>query len=918
MTESQNPNVPNPDPVREKVRKVHDFSRFVAIDIETTGLNPADSEIIELGAVRFQDNEEQEVFRLLVKPEHGLPERNRRLTGIEPEMLADATDAKSALEKFKDFIGDDLLISHNAPFDTNFLKHHLEINNLDPINNPAVCTLHLSAIVNPEAGSLQLGNLAKSWNIDVVDPHRALQDARMAGRLFVKIMNEIGTWPSEFIAHLAGYRGKSTDPIFDLLDILKGDQPADTPDFDLGHEVIWRLRNPDKESCLPLLKFPDNPGKPEINEDREMGKEIIDAFDRGGVTMIEDLRPGTDPASFSIPVDPGKPLKLVVAIPDQNELERVLGKDNGFDGISGTDGAFFLGSRSDYVCTYRAFEPDGRPIGWLELSPFERVVLARWLAGTHTGRIARVNWWLLNNFSGLKEHLNTLSISSNECTGPGPENIGNCFIELARMKAAGAGRIIVTQKHLCLRKSGGKIGERLLESVDACVIENASYLIDAAREADSCVLELDVLSRRLSTILNLNQDDETGFRDCTEAALEQISNITATCKRTISEYRNKQPRGSSYPIHINRDNWEDDDFTELAGALDIAVPGLEKTIAEIENNPGISMRNRTIARALRDALETIKIFRESPWDWAASIEGVPVRKPKRVSMSVVPVEVGPVVKRIIDESKSGVVAVDRHLRSGDSFDRIKRQWAIPASVHVEERVLQDEKPVLPGLYLPDDVTSPTARSGRRYHWEKYMERTANLLRMFAEILGGRTIAVFNAHHELRRVRELIGENPPSDCIVLAQYMDGTKSSLVREYKSNPKTLLLGGRNFLDNVDLRPAGFTVLVMVKLPFVSPEEPIHRASLQMIESQGIDSMMSYLVPLAIETANRWIDSLTAGPVPEGIDPGSPPGVVILLDPRAVLNDWGESFVNSLNASPVYSMPFIEIRKRIAELRW
>ncbi|MCK4720480.1 hypothetical protein KAU08_07465, partial [bacterium] len=300
----------------------------------------------------------------------------------------------------------------------------------------------------------------------------------------------------------------------------------------------------------------------------------------------------------------------------------------------------------------------------------------------------------------------------------------------------------------------------------------------------------------------------------------------------------------------------------------------------------------------------------------ASIEGVPVRKPKRVSLNLVPIEIGEVVHRVIEESTGGVLAIDRHLRTGDSFERFRHQWGLIAEP-VEERVLEEPSLVLPGLFLPVDVTSPTARSGRRYHWEKYMERTANLLRMLAETLGGRTIAAFNAHHELRRIRELLETNPPSDCIVLAQYMDGTKSSLVREYLTNPRTLLLGGRNFLDGVDLRPAGFTVLVMVKLPFVSPEEPVHRAALQTYEDHGNDGMSNYLIPLAAETSNRWIDSLIAGPVPESADPSKPAGAVILLDPRAVKNEWGDEFINLLNASPVYRLPFIEIKKKIAELK-
>ena len=912
MNESQNQKSIIPELPEEEVRKIPDFSRFVAIDLETTGLNPAEGEIIELGAVRFVNREEHETIRILVKPEHGLPERNRRLTGIEPSMLDNASDLKSALQSFIEFIGDDLLISHNAPFDTKFLEHHLEKSGLECFRNPALCTLHLAAIVNPEAVSLQLGYLAESWKIEIIDQHRALQDARMAGRLFLKLMDDIEAWPKMFVSHLASYRGKSIDPIFDLLDLMLDGDPLDAASFNLGNEIVVRLANPDRGSPLPLIKRPEGLRLPGNTDDEELSVEINEAFRRAGVTLIEDLRPGALPASTSIPIGAPDCPKFVVAVPDENYLPMILGDDNGLDGYPEPDGAFFLGSRSDYVCTVKAFEPDGRPLGWIELSPFERVVLARWLAGTHTGRIARVNWWLLNNFSGLKGHLNTLSISSVECAGPSTDNDINCFVRLARSRAESSGRIIVTHKHICMKNSG----ERLLDSIDACVIENASHLVDAARETESSTIELDAMVRRLKTLIDLHKNDNTGLREILKTALEHFKRLTATCRNTVSEIRNAQQSESSRTIYVGSDNWDDEEFSELAADLDLAYLGLTGLINDIEENIKIDESDKTIVCIIRNAVETIKILRKSPAGWVASIEGVPIRKPKRVALKVVPVEVSHIIRSVLEEAKSGVVAVDRHLRYADSFERFKRQWGIMTDFSISEVVLQDPSLVLPELYIPEDVTAPTSRSGRKYHWEKYMERTANLLRMLAETLGGRTIAAFSAHHELRRVRELLDENPPADCIVLAQYMDGTKSSLVREYVTNPKTLLLGGRNFLDGVDLRPAGFTVLVMVKMPFASPEEPVHRAALQEIESSGGDGMESYMVPLAVETSNRWIDSLIAGPVPDGIEPGKPPGAVLLLDPRAVRNEWGESFVNSLNASPVYRLPFIEIRKRLAEL--
>jgi DNA polymerase III epsilon subunit family exonuclease len=303
MTDIDKSATQNPDLSDNAVRKIIDFGRFVAIDIETTGLNPGDGEIIELGAVRFENSRELEIFRTLVKPEHGLPERNRRLTGIEPAMLDTAPEPKSALMDFMEFIGNDLLVSHNAQFDTSFLQHHLKQAGFTELTNTAICTLHLAAFINPEVASLQLGNLAELLKIEVIDAHRALQDARTAGRLFLKIKAEIESWSKDFTAHLAGYRGKSIDPIFDLLDAVAGDHAPDSGNFNLGQEIVERLRNPESKSPLPLLIFHEPASPPSVSQDKFLRDEILDACKHGGVTLIEDSRPGTGLASMVIPIN---------------------------------------------------------------------------------------------------------------------------------------------------------------------------------------------------------------------------------------------------------------------------------------------------------------------------------------------------------------------------------------------------------------------------------------------------------------------------------------------------------------------------------------------------------------------------------------------------------------------------------------
>jgi len=922
MSQNQNTSGAPGGDAPEAVRKIPDFARFVAIDLETTGLDPAEGEIIELGAVRFIDGKESDAFRSLVKPQAGFPERNRRLTGIDPADLREARSPKDALEEFKAFLRDDLLVSHNAPFDLSFLATHLGKHGIDPIKNPALCTLHLAAFMNPEAETLQLGTLAKNLGVTVIDPHRAMQDARMAGRVFLRLKDELALWPAEFLGHLAGYRGKSLDPHFDLLDSLAGQGSPDGGAWRLSDAVLGHLADPPAPSALPPLRVLAETGERGRADDPALAAEVAQAFGRGGLTLLEDARPGAPPVSSSVPPNTPDIPRFVVGIPDESALPTLLGADDGADGADGPDGRFYLGLRSEYICLRRAFAPDGRPAGWLELSPYERIVLARWLAGTRTGRFARVNWWLLNNYSGLKGHLNALSGNEVECVGPDAPHDGPCFAEMAREIARSSAGVIVQQRHLCARLLGSISSERLLDPFDACVIEGASRLVHSARATESRVLELDSIKRRLTQLSEFAEGGDTGFADAVNSALSSVKDLLDACRVTIGAFRDARSRDNLGPITVDEESWTTDIFSELSGTLEVAHESLLRASERIGGIPALTEDAAAVGAMLSRIAETLRMFREAQTVWALSLEGAPARNPKRITLRLEPVDVSDVIRRITSEAKLGVIASDRQLRYADSFDHLRSMWGLQADVAVTERVLTDPSHIPPPLFLPEDINAPAARSGRRYHWEKYMERTANLLRMVADALGGRTVAAFSAHHELRRVRELLEQNPPREAIVLAQYMDGTKSALIREYLANPATLLLGGRSFLDGVDLRPAGFTALILVKLPFVSPEEPLHRAALRLQEAQGLDGMTSYLVPLAAETSNRWIDSLISGPITSPANADSdmsaaePAGAVILLDPRASQNEWGDELVSSLNARPAYRLSFREMLARLGEM--
>ena len=167
--------IKNPAPVRLN------HAKYVVLDLETTGLNCAYNRIIEFGAVRVENGIVTEEIDILINPECPLPKKIVEITGISDKMLENQPTIKEALPRIVDFIGDAILVTHNADFDFSFIQHALRREGKEELKNPVIDTLSLSRYLFPESKSHRLGSLCR--NMEVVynedEAHRANYDARV-------------------------------------------------------------------------------------------------------------------------------------------------------------------------------------------------------------------------------------------------------------------------------------------------------------------------------------------------------------------------------------------------------------------------------------------------------------------------------------------------------------------------------------------------------------------------------------------------------------------------------------------------------------------------------------------------------------------------------------------------------------------
>lgn len=167
---------------------------FVVFDLETTGAKAPPCRVTEIGAYRVRNGKVAEEFHTLINPESWIPPFITSLTGISDEMVRDAPVFRDIASQFLEFIGDSVLVAHNAHFDMSFLNHEIgRVYEDYRLWNPSLCTVQLSRKLLPNIENHKLNTVADYFSIELLNHHRASDDARATAHIFVNLLNDLRT-----------------------------------------------------------------------------------------------------------------------------------------------------------------------------------------------------------------------------------------------------------------------------------------------------------------------------------------------------------------------------------------------------------------------------------------------------------------------------------------------------------------------------------------------------------------------------------------------------------------------------------------------------------------------------------------------------------------------------------------------------
>lgn len=174
------------NPRREELKT----ATFIVFDIETTGLSVTQNRIIEIAAVKMVEGKEIDRYATFVNPHERIPYNIQQLTNINDDMVKDAPDVGPVLEEFITFIGDAILVAHNARFDFDFVNAKLKELGRPAMTNPVLDTLEMARLLHPSMKNHRLNTLAAKYKVSLENHHRAIDDTLALGQILIGLIED--------------------------------------------------------------------------------------------------------------------------------------------------------------------------------------------------------------------------------------------------------------------------------------------------------------------------------------------------------------------------------------------------------------------------------------------------------------------------------------------------------------------------------------------------------------------------------------------------------------------------------------------------------------------------------------------------------------------------------------------------------
>ena len=923
------------------------FDSFTVIDLETTGLDPRNCEIIELGAARYEEGRLKEKSSQLVKPSSPIPDEITRLTGIDNDMVKAAPSIDSVFGDFqKRLESSTWIVGHNISFDLGFLRSHQDKKAAAKLEQRVLDTGVLARILFPRLPRYSLATLVRYFNIERVTAHRALDDCLATGQVFLKL-----------ITHLASLSVSERESIGRMLvgnrdiDLFRRSLEPVEPVSSDRHARAEYPAEKSLETGMPFEDYPDNvigtsppdsyddyievdaaavenhflPGGVLANaissyeyrpQQARMAMEIAGAFNRSEFLLAEAPTGIGKSLAYLLPASWWTSLnreRLIISTQTKNLQSQLFYKD--IPQIQKAVGfqfkATLLKGRGNYLCLlkYRELLAEAE----VSFNKRDREALGSlmlWAKNTRTGDISECQ-----GFNPTRNYYiwSRISCEGSFCLGQACQFANECFLLKIKRESQKA-QVVVVNHYLTFADfaSGGD----LVRDAGHIIFDEAHNLEKVAASYLGYKLDKRSLDNFLSDMYT-SQPAQSGFliglrfsasqhesNSKLEGAVNSVIDSVISLNQSSGDFFAEL--SENLRVRIGGNDAREIRYKSDANLCDLATreefitalknlaDRLDRLIGSVREADGLPKKRESVIRLeafatdLKGFREMISdlLYAEDP-DCVYWIEAPSSTKYSPRLLSA-PLEVGKLLDKELYDHLKTAVFTSATMAVNRNFDFFTRRLGLDLG--------SGDRTLSIGLDSPFDIDAQVAivtagflPSPKQAAFEQEAFQT------LSEILTSdakKTMVLFTSHRSLKAAVEQLAPGLNSAGIDLF-FQEGFYNAerILRRFKSSKKAVLFGTDTFWEGVDLPRDLLELLILFKLPFTVPDRPWFKANLEKIEQNGQSSFSQLSLPDAVMKFRQGFGRL--------IRTAADRGCVIALDSRIEKSSFGSVFLRSVGGT-------------------
>ena len=565
--------------------------------------------------------------------------------------------------------------------------------------------------------------------------------------------------------------------------------------------------------------------------------------------------------------------RIIISTGTKNLQEQLMEKDIPFlqKILPKKFGASYMKGRSNYACLYKIYKSDHQPIldGIDEVDHFNEV--REWSRDSKTGDRAEL--------TTLPENLpfwNRINAKSETCIGQKCPDFEPCFITQMRVRADAAD-IVIVNHHLFfadLNVRGNQFG-KVIPDYGAVIFDEAHLIEDIAADYFGFQVsnfQLDELVRDANALPITDAVASTNI-------MRASTRVTGFSEQFWMRFKQARDNDGRFPLHADafatRGSDGDDHLSPLGEAFHELDEAFGRLKADIDVFSEKIPEAESVVRRIEQARSDLKfIVEQADRNFCYWLE----RRGRGIFLQASPVDVSDLLKTKLFDKVDSCILTSATLSTGGSFNFIRDRLGLTASetnTLMAPSSFDYEKQSI--LYLPNAMPDPRT--------PEFPQMAASEIIKILQVTRGHAFVLCTSVSSMTALFELVSSRIGYPC-----FLQGTmsKTGLLEKFRETPNAVLFATSSFWQGVDVRGEQLSCVIIDKLPFAVPTDPIVAARSKFIDENGGKSFFEYSVPQAVITLKQGIGRLIRSKTDRG--------VIAILDPRLRTKSYGRDFLSSL----------------------